>query len=121
MGIWYVFYFVITIFFCSFYLLNLVLAVVYLSYEKELQSLEHEVSEIISNNNDFSYHCDVINIHAHNRQGLEADEKQKNRKKRNSFTLGNVKLKINLSSNHHRKVLQEFKTLIYFTLQVPHI
>ncbi|RMX45224.1 hypothetical protein pdam_00020953 [Pocillopora damicornis] len=41
-GIWYVFYFVITIFFCSFYLLNLVLAVVYLSYEKELQSLQHE-------------------------------------------------------------------------------
>ncbi|KAJ7374231.1 hypothetical protein OS493_007307 [Desmophyllum pertusum] len=45
-GVWYVSYFVITIFFCSFYLLNLVLAVVYLSYEKELQSLEHEVSEI---------------------------------------------------------------------------
>ncbi|KAL9953553.1 hypothetical protein ACROYT_G040985 [Oculina patagonica] len=41
-GVWYVFYFVITIFFCSFYLLNLVLAVVYLSYEKELQSLEQE-------------------------------------------------------------------------------
>lgn len=47
-GVWYVFYFVITIFFCSFYLLNLVLAVVYLSYEKELQSLEQEVSEINS-------------------------------------------------------------------------
>lgn len=45
-GVWYVFYFVITIFFCSFYLLNLVLAVVYLSYEKELQSLEQEVSGI---------------------------------------------------------------------------
>lgn len=45
---WYVFYFVITIFFCSFYLLNLVLAVVYLSYEKELHSLEQEVSEIDS-------------------------------------------------------------------------
>lgn len=43
-GVWYVFYFVITIFFCSFYLLNLVLAVVYLSYETELQSLEQEVS-----------------------------------------------------------------------------
>ena len=43
---WYVFYFVITIFFCSFYLLNLVLAVVYLSYEKELQSLVQEVREI---------------------------------------------------------------------------
>ena len=39
------FYFVITIFFCSFYLLNLVLAVVYLSYEKEMQSIEHEVGE----------------------------------------------------------------------------
>ena len=47
-GVWYVFYFVITIFFCSFYLLNLVLAVVYLSYEKELHSLEQEVSEINS-------------------------------------------------------------------------
>jgi len=46
--VWYVFYFVITIFFCSFYLLNLVLAVVYLSYEKELHSLEQEVSEINS-------------------------------------------------------------------------
>ena len=42
---WYVFYFVITIFFCSFYLLNLVLAVVYMSYENEMQSVEQEVSE----------------------------------------------------------------------------
>lgn len=45
LGVWYVFYFVITIFFCSFYLLNLVLAVVYLSYEKEMQSVEQEVGD----------------------------------------------------------------------------
>ncbi|XP_068683417.1 sodium channel protein 1 brain-like [Montipora foliosa] len=42
LGVWYVFYFVITIFFCSFYLLNLVLAVVYLSYEKEMKAIEQE-------------------------------------------------------------------------------
>ncbi|CAH3198289.1 unnamed protein product, partial [Porites evermanni] len=42
LGVWYVFYFVITIFFCSFYLLNLVLAVVYMSYEKEMESIEQE-------------------------------------------------------------------------------
>ena len=42
-GALYVPYFVIGIFFCSFYLMNLVLAVVYLSYEQELCSEEKEV------------------------------------------------------------------------------
>ena len=37
------FYFVIGIFFCAFYLMNLVLAMVYLSYEEELSSVEKEV------------------------------------------------------------------------------
>lgn len=37
-------YFVIGVFFCSFYLMNLVLAVVYLSYEQELCSEEKEVT-----------------------------------------------------------------------------
>ena len=37
-------YFMTGIFFCSFYLMNLVLAVVYLSYELELCSEEKEVN-----------------------------------------------------------------------------
>lgn len=37
-------YFMTGIFFCSFYLMNLVLAVVYLSYELELCSEEKEVT-----------------------------------------------------------------------------
>ena len=36
-------YFVIGIFFCAFYLMNLVLAMVYLSYEQELSSDGNEV------------------------------------------------------------------------------
>ena len=36
-------YFVIGIFFCAFYLMNLVLAMVYLSYEQELSSEGKEV------------------------------------------------------------------------------
>ena len=36
-------YFVIGIFFCAFYLMNLVLAMVYLSYEQELSSDGKEV------------------------------------------------------------------------------
>ena len=42
-GIWYIPYFVVGIFFCSFYLLNLVLAVVYISYEQEMHSMINEV------------------------------------------------------------------------------
>ncbi|XP_015766470.1 PREDICTED: sodium channel protein type 5 subunit alpha-like [Acropora digitifera] len=41
-GIWCVFYFLGAIFFCSFYLLNLVLAVVALSYELEIKSVSKE-------------------------------------------------------------------------------
>lgn len=41
-------YFIIGIFFCSFYLMNLVLAVVYLSYEMELCSVEKEVASAVS-------------------------------------------------------------------------
>lgn len=40
------FYFLGGIFFCSFYLLNLVLAVVALSYELEIKSIHKEVSSI---------------------------------------------------------------------------
>jgi predicted metallopeptidase len=45
-GAGYVPYFVAAIFFCSFYLLNLVLAVVALSYEQEIKAVVHEVSQI---------------------------------------------------------------------------
>lgn len=44
-GIWCVFYFLGAIFFCSFYLLNLVLAVVALSYELEIKSVSKEVTK----------------------------------------------------------------------------
>lgn len=47
-GAVYVAYFIIGIFFCSFYLMNLVLAVVYLSYEQELCSDEREVIDILN-------------------------------------------------------------------------
>ncbi|RMX46589.1 hypothetical protein pdam_00019719 [Pocillopora damicornis] len=43
-GIWCVFYFLGGIFFCSFYLLNLVLAVVALSYELEIKSIHKETA-----------------------------------------------------------------------------
>lgn len=46
-GIWCVFYFLGAIFFCSFYLLNLVLAVVALSYELEIKSVSKEVGNCI--------------------------------------------------------------------------
>lgn len=42
-GAGYVFYFICAIFFCSFYLLNLVLAIVALSYEQEIRAVVHEV------------------------------------------------------------------------------
>ncbi|XP_031570121.1 sodium channel protein 60E-like [Actinia tenebrosa] len=42
MGAWYIMYFVVGIFSCSFYLLNLVLAVVYMSYHHEMLSSEDE-------------------------------------------------------------------------------
>ncbi|KXJ05965.1 Sodium channel protein 1 brain [Exaiptasia diaphana] len=41
-GAGYVFYFICAIFFCSFYLLNLVLAIVALSYEQEIRAVVHE-------------------------------------------------------------------------------
>ena len=50
-GAGYVPYFIAAIFFCSFYLLNLVLAVVALSYEQEIKSVVNEVS-INSNDDD---------------------------------------------------------------------
>ena len=62
---WYVFYFVITIFFCSFYLLNLVLAVVYLSYEKEVQSIEQEVGDkLLPSTIQISHFERMINLHS---------------------------------------------------------
>ena len=42
-GAFFVPYFVIGIFLCSFYLMNLMLAVVYLSYEQELSSVGKQV------------------------------------------------------------------------------
>lgn len=45
-GVWCVFYFLGAIFFCSFYLLNLVLAVVALSYELEIKSVHKVVINI---------------------------------------------------------------------------
>ena len=44
MGSWYVIYFVMVIFFGSFYLLNLVLAVVAVSYQQEVLALQDRVS-----------------------------------------------------------------------------
>ncbi|KAL9954360.1 hypothetical protein ACROYT_G041885 [Oculina patagonica] len=49
-GVWCVFYFLGAIFFCSFYLLNLVLAVVALSYELEIKSI-HKVNERLKREN----------------------------------------------------------------------
>ena len=47
-GVWCVVYFLGAIFFCSFYLLNLVLAVVALSYELEIKSVHKEVIPFFS-------------------------------------------------------------------------
>ena len=53
---WSVFYFLPAIFFCSFYLLNLVLAVVALSYELEIKSVHKEV------NGEFRLHVYAGNV-----------------------------------------------------------
>ncbi|EDO46797.1 predicted protein, partial [Nematostella vectensis] len=45
MGEWYMMYFVVGIFSCSFYLLNLVLAVVYMSYHHEMNLTDNEVTQ----------------------------------------------------------------------------
>ena len=44
MGSWYVFYFVFVVFFGSFYLINLVLAVVAVSYQQEVVAMQERVS-----------------------------------------------------------------------------
>lgn len=44
MGSWYVFYFVFVVFFGSFYLINLVLAVVAVSYQQEVVAIQEKVS-----------------------------------------------------------------------------
>ena len=43
MGSWYVFYFMFVVFFGSFYLINLVLAVVAVSYQQEVVSMQERV------------------------------------------------------------------------------
>ena len=43
MGAWYVFYFMFVVFFGSFYLINLVLAVVAVSYQQEVVSMQERV------------------------------------------------------------------------------
>ena len=43
MGSWYVFYFMFVVFFGSFYLLNLVLAVVAVSYQQEVVAMQDKV------------------------------------------------------------------------------
>ena len=47
MGSWYVFYFVFVVFFGSFYLINLVLAVVAVSYQQEVVAIQEKVSCLI--------------------------------------------------------------------------
>lgn len=43
MGSWYVFYFMFVVFFGSFYLINLVLAVVAVSYQQEVVAMQERV------------------------------------------------------------------------------
>jgi len=43
MGSWYVFYFMFVVFFGSFYLINLVLAVVAVSYQQEVVAMQEKV------------------------------------------------------------------------------
>lgn len=45
MGSWYVFYFMFVVFFGSFYLINLVLAVVAVSYQQEVVTMQERVRE----------------------------------------------------------------------------
>lgn len=45
MGSWYVFYFMFVVFFGSFYLINLVLAVVAVSYQQEVVAMQERVRE----------------------------------------------------------------------------
>lgn len=46
MGSWYVFYFMFVVFFGSFYLINLVLAVVAVSYQQEVVAMQERVREL---------------------------------------------------------------------------
>ena len=50
MGSWYVFYFMFVVFFGSFYLINLVLAVVAVSYQQEVVAMQERVREVLSGN-----------------------------------------------------------------------
>lgn len=48
MGAWYVFYFMFVVFFGSFYLINLVLAVVAVSYQQEVVSMQERVRYVLN-------------------------------------------------------------------------
>ena len=50
MGSWYVFYFMFVVFFGSFYLINLVLAVVAVSYQQEVVAMQERVRNVLSGN-----------------------------------------------------------------------
>lgn len=59
MGSWYVFYFMFAVFFGSFYLINLVLAVVAVSYQQEvvaMQQRDSEYEELIAVMSTYSFH-----------------------------------------------------------------
>ena len=47
MGSWYVFYFMFVVFFGSFYLINLVLAVVAVSYQQEVVAMQERVRVVV--------------------------------------------------------------------------
>ena len=47
MGSWYVFYFMFVVFFGSFYLINLVLAVVAVSYQQEVVAMQERVRNVV--------------------------------------------------------------------------
>ena len=56
-GTWSIFYFMMVIFFGSFYLINLVLAVVAVSYEQETQAIHDRVSLCFFSS---SYRCSIV-------------------------------------------------------------
>ena len=82
-GSWYVFYFLAAIFFCSFYLLNLVLAVVALSYEQEMKFVHHEVKKLMDVN-----------------QSINQTNKQTNNQTNNLSIYQSNNQSINQSNNH---------------------
>jgi len=51
MGSWYVFYFMFVVFFGSFYLINLVLAVVAVSYQQEVVAMQERVRDVLPGKN----------------------------------------------------------------------